>query len=141
MKFSIFGLGDTSYELYQEMLKYFEKAFIDLGATKIYKSGEGNAETFSTEDDFDEWKNDLWSEIFKVYSEQETPEQAAISLKKSASTVKARSGDKSKLPLKVKIIKDDSDEYTKPEKVQYEMAIRQYIGGKDVTLKGMQQLR
>lgn len=117
MNFSIFGLGDTSYELYQEMLKYFEKAFIDLGAAKIYKSGEGNAETFSTEDDFDEWKRDLWPEVFKVYNEQETPEQAANSLKKSASNVKARSGDKSKLPLKVKILKDDSDEYTKPEKV------------------------
>lgn len=80
MKFAIFGLGDTSYELYQEMAKYFDKAFETLGAARVFKMGEGNSETFSTEDDFDEWKMTLWQDIFKVYAEMETPEQAQLSL-------------------------------------------------------------
>jgi len=56
------------------MAKFFTKAFKDLGAEEVFKMGEGNAETFSTEDDFDEWKMTLWSDIFKVYADLETPE-------------------------------------------------------------------
>lgn len=56
------------------MSKFFSKSFKDLGAEEVFKLGEGNAETFSTEDDFDEWKMTLWQDIFKIYSDKETPE-------------------------------------------------------------------
>lgn len=56
MKYTIFGLGDTSYEQYNEMGKQFDEGFEKLGGERIHELGDGNAETFSTEDDFDKWK-------------------------------------------------------------------------------------
>jgi len=62
----------------------------------------------------------------------ETPEQKA----KSQASTKVRKTVG--LPLKVKVLQSDDDEYKKTEKVTYEMAIRQYISGKDVPIKEMQ---
>ena len=63
MSFAIFGLGDTSYEQYNEMGNYFDESFEKLGGKRLQPAGVGNAETFSTEDDFNKWKENLWSNI------------------------------------------------------------------------------
>ena len=68
MNFSIFGLGDTSYEQFNEMGKVFDENFEQLGAKRLHDMGVGNAETFSTEDDFNKWKENLWSKIFEHYA-------------------------------------------------------------------------
>ena len=68
MKYTVFGLGDTSYELYNLMGKEVNEALAELGAERIYKYGEGNAEGNKTEDDFNEWKLDLWKEICDEYA-------------------------------------------------------------------------
>ena len=52
MKYCIFGLGDTSYEQFNEMALYCDRSFTTLGATRIGEVGAGNAEHFTTEDDF-----------------------------------------------------------------------------------------
>ena len=70
MNFTIFGLGDTSYEQYNEMGKVFDESFETLGGNRIHEMACGNAETFSTEDDFNKWKEDLWSKIFEHYASQ-----------------------------------------------------------------------
>ena len=72
MKFSVFGLGDTSYEQYNEMGRVFDESFEKLGATRVHDMQCGNAETFSTEDDFNKWKEDLWSKLIAHYSSSET---------------------------------------------------------------------
>ena len=66
-KFTVFGLGDSSYEQYNCMGKYFNEGLEELGSERIYKYGEGNAEGNHTEDDFNEWKADIWDELFKYY--------------------------------------------------------------------------
>ena len=68
MKYAVFGLGDTSYEQFNEMGKVFDEGFEKLGATRLYDMGVGNAETFSTEDDFNKWKENLWQKIFEHYA-------------------------------------------------------------------------
>ena len=68
MRFAIFGLGDTSYEQYNEMGNQFNTMFHQLGGERVFEMGVGNAETFSTETDFEKWKENLWSEIFKMYA-------------------------------------------------------------------------
>ena len=73
MKFVVFGLGDTSYEQFNVIGKYVNEGLEELGAERIYKYGEGNAEGNKTEgnkteDDFNEWKPDIWKEIFDVYA-------------------------------------------------------------------------
>ena len=74
MRFTIFGLGDTSYEQYNEMGKQFDQMFEQLGGIRAFDMACGNAETFSTETDFEKWKENLWTDLFKIYSEQDTPE-------------------------------------------------------------------
>lgn len=51
-----------------------------MGADRIYKYGEGNAEGNKTEDDFNEWKTNLWKEIFDEYAKSETVTQRKNSL-------------------------------------------------------------
>jgi NADPH-ferrihemoprotein reductase len=77
MKYMIFGLGDTSYELYNEMGKYFDTEFEALGAERIYEMECGNAETFTTEEDFNNWKGKLWQSVSDHYSpfDTTTPEE------------------------------------------------------------------
>ena len=89
MKYTVFGLGDTSYEQYNEMGIQFDKLFEQLGGTRAFDLGAGNAETFSTETDFEKWKENLWSELFKIYAEMDTPEQAeqAQALRRRRSTL------------------------------------------------------
>lgn len=41
----------------------------ELGGERIYKYGEGNAEGNRTEDDFNDWKQNLWKEIFEYYAQ------------------------------------------------------------------------
>ena len=72
MKFVVFGLGDTSYEQYNVIGKFVNEGMEELGAERIYKYGEGNAEGNKTEDDFNDWKHNMWKEIFNVYAKTET---------------------------------------------------------------------
>jgi sulfite reductase alpha subunit-like flavoprotein len=45
------------------MGRYFNKGLEELGAERIYKYGEGNAEGNHTEDNFNEWKKRFWVDI------------------------------------------------------------------------------
>ena len=67
-KFTIFGLGDTSYEQYNFISKHFNESFEMFGGERVYKYGEGNAEGNKTEDDFNEWKAELWKQLFEYYA-------------------------------------------------------------------------
>lgn len=82
MKFVAFGLGDTSYEQFNAMGKYFNSTFEELGGERIYKYGEGNAEGNKTEDNFNEWKLDLWNDIINYYSSRQTKEEEKVSIQK-----------------------------------------------------------
>lgn len=57
MNFTIFGLGDTSYEQFNEMGKVFDESFEQLGGVRLYPMGVGNSEHHTTEDDFDKWRD------------------------------------------------------------------------------------
>jgi NADPH-ferrihemoprotein reductase len=74
MKFTIFGLGDTSYEQYNEMGKVFDESLEKLGGVRIYEMGVGNAEHHTTEDDFDRWRNQFWENLIKPFEETQTSE-------------------------------------------------------------------
>ena len=61
------GLGDTSYEQFNEMAVFSEKSMTKLGAKRIYELGAANQETYSTEDDFTKWKENLWQVLFEHF--------------------------------------------------------------------------
>ena len=68
MDFAIFGLGDKSYELFNEMGSYFDKTFEKLGGTRVFQLGAANAETFSTDEDFFKWKCEFWPAVVDHYA-------------------------------------------------------------------------
>lgn len=59
VKFTVFGLGNKTYEKYNYMGRKFDKRLEELGAERIYKKGEGDDDG-SLEDDFAAWKRDMW---------------------------------------------------------------------------------
>ena len=100
MNFSIFGLGDTSYEQFNEMGRFFDESFEKLGGTRLHDLGVGNAETFSTEDDFNKWKQDLWTNIIAHFKKTESPEESKRSLIRRQSSLVTKA-DPSILPWTV----------------------------------------
>ena len=70
--YCIFGLGDTSYEQFNEMALFCDRSFAKLGANRIGEIGAGNAETHTTEEDFQKWKQPLWEVLFNYYSKFDT---------------------------------------------------------------------
>ncbi len=85
MKFIVFGLGDTSYEQFNVIGKFFNSGLEELGAERIYKYGEGNAEGNHTEDDFNEWRKDFWKEVIDFYTKNQTSEQIQLTRARSIS--------------------------------------------------------
>lgn len=55
------GLGDTSYEQFNEMAVFCDQSLKKLGARRIHEVGAANAEHYTTEDDFIKWKQPLWT--------------------------------------------------------------------------------
>jgi NADPH-ferrihemoprotein reductase len=68
MDFAVFGLGDRSYELFNEMGVHFDKTFATLGGNRVHELGAANAETFSTEEDFFDWKCKFWPAVVAHYA-------------------------------------------------------------------------
>jgi sulfite reductase alpha subunit-like flavoprotein len=71
------GLGDTSYEQFNEMAVSSDNCMAKMGASRLYELGAANAETYQTEDDFIKWKTNLWSFLFDHFGKQETTEMQA----------------------------------------------------------------
>jgi NADPH-ferrihemoprotein reductase len=67
LNFAVFGLGDTAYEHFNAMGKFFDQTFEEIGGTRVFKAGVGNSENLMTETQFDEWKSQLWSRIADHY--------------------------------------------------------------------------
>ncbi|CDW72589.1 nadph-dependent diflavin oxidoreductase 1 [Stylonychia lemnae] len=67
LNFSVFGLGDSSYEKFNAMAKKLTQRLIDLGANLFHKVGLGDYQhDFNYEGEFDPWLNNLWQSMNKV---------------------------------------------------------------------------
>ena len=67
LNFSVFGLGDSSYEKFNAMAKKVTQRLIDLGANLFHKVGLGDYQhDFNYEGEFDPWLNSLWGSMNKV---------------------------------------------------------------------------
>ena len=67
LNYTVFGLGDTAYEHFNAMGRYFDKIFGNLGAKRVHQMGEGNSEGQLTEEQFEEWKNKLWENVAMAF--------------------------------------------------------------------------
>uniref|UniRef100_A0A1X7VJ30 NADPH--hemoprotein reductase n=1 Tax=Amphimedon queenslandica TaxID=400682 RepID=A0A1X7VJ30_AMPQE len=74
LKYTVFGLGNKTYEHYNEMGRYVDQRLEELGGERIYVRGEGDDDG-NIEEDFITWKEGLWPEVmqyFKIDSSQAT---------------------------------------------------------------------
>jgi NADPH-ferrihemoprotein reductase len=58
-KFSVFGLGDRTFDFFNKMGKVVDQRLEELGAVRISDRGEGDANA-NIEEDFLKWKKQFW---------------------------------------------------------------------------------
>ena len=56
VKFTVFGLGNKQYKIYQAVARLFDKRMEELGGKRVFPSGEGDADG-TLEEDFEDWKS------------------------------------------------------------------------------------
>jgi NADPH-ferrihemoprotein reductase len=66
-RFSIFGLGDKTYEHFNKMGKVLDKRLEKLGAERVYARGEGDADG-NIEEDFLKWKKQFWANVAQSFN-------------------------------------------------------------------------
>lgn len=60
LRYVVFGLGNRTYEHYNEIARKLDKALEDAGARRIGERGEGDDDK-SMEEDYLEWKEPMWA--------------------------------------------------------------------------------
>lgn len=63
LKFAAFGCGNSNYRYYNKTVDEVVAAMERFGATKLLPTGKGNEATRTTEEDFMEWKDSLFSTL------------------------------------------------------------------------------
>ena len=67
MRFTVFGLGDSSYELFNAMAKKLTKRLLDLGASLFHDMALGDYQhDFEYQGEFDPWMDSLWPKLQEV---------------------------------------------------------------------------
>lgn len=128
------------------MGKFVNEGMAELGAERIYKYGEGNAEGNHTEDDFNEWKADLWSELCDFYKTNPIKgAKSAMFIEEQKDPVaQAPSGSQvsssKAMPLIVEVIPKDV-EVKFDDATPLELASKQYLTGKNLRIKNIIELR
>jgi NADPH-ferrihemoprotein reductase len=65
-KFTVFGLGNKTYQNYNAAARYLDSRLEALGATRIFRRGEGD-DNENLEDDFIRWKDDMWLTLYPIF--------------------------------------------------------------------------
>ncbi|CAI5731945.1 unnamed protein product [Hyaloperonospora brassicae] len=71
--YTVFGLGNTQYEHYNEMGRLVDKLMERHGAQRVFDYGEGDDDA-SLDEDFDDWKESLWKALRKQFIADEPVE-------------------------------------------------------------------
>ncbi|KAL4472596.1 hypothetical protein ABPG74_018545 [Tetrahymena malaccensis] len=136
IRYTVFGLGNTQYEHYNAMGRQTNQHFERLGAKRVYKYGEGD-DNSSLEDDFNEWKENLWTELKKII----TP----IDLSKQNDQNAASHHNKKKSGTAFKLVPTEAAEINfdnaKNDGKKYEFLTDGYIHGTVANVKSIKELR
>jgi sulfite reductase alpha subunit-like flavoprotein len=80
LKFTCFGLGDSSYEKFNAMAKKLTQRLLDLGAQLFHKVGLGDYQhDFEYEGEFDPWMKMLWGQLQSVIPHKVFPSEISES--------------------------------------------------------------
>ncbi|KZP01354.1 NADPH-dependent cytochrome P450 oxidoreductase [Calocera viscosa TUFC12733] len=70
LRYVVFGLGNRTYEHYNEIARKVDAALEKAGATRIGQRGEGDDDK-SMEEDYLEWKDGMWEDFARVMNVEE----------------------------------------------------------------------
>ena len=85
LDYAVFGLGNTEYEIFNAMGKFFDSSFEKMGGNRILEMGLGD-DSDDLEADFEKWKDTMWAVLKKKY------------VKEGAMAAKATTKDATVLP-------------------------------------------
>jgi NADPH-ferrihemoprotein reductase len=70
LKYVVFGLGNRTYEHFNEVIRKLDSRLTELGAKRIGERGEGDDDK-SMEEDYLAWKDPMWTEFQQVTGAEE----------------------------------------------------------------------
>ncbi|XP_053624999.1 NADPH--cytochrome P450 reductase [Plodia interpunctella] len=74
LNYAVFGLGNKTYEHYNEVAIYLDKRLEELGASRVYELGLGDDDA-NIEDDFITWKDKFWPAVCEKFDIQSSGEE------------------------------------------------------------------
>ncbi|XP_030848141.1 NADPH--cytochrome P450 reductase [Strongylocentrotus purpuratus] len=77
VKYTVFGLGNKTYEHYNAMGKYLDKRLEELGGERIFELGLGDDDQ-NIEEDFVTWKDRFWPAVCEYYGLEATGDESNI---------------------------------------------------------------
>ncbi|KAK3930967.1 NADPH--cytochrome P450 reductase [Frankliniella fusca] len=77
LNYAVFGLGNKTYEYYNEVAKYVDKRLEELGATRVYELGMGDDDA-NIEDDFITWKEGFWPAVCEYFGIETMGEDVSV---------------------------------------------------------------
>uniref|UniRef100_A0A3P8WTS6 NADPH--cytochrome P450 reductase n=2 Tax=Cynoglossus semilaevis TaxID=244447 RepID=A0A3P8WTS6_CYNSE len=77
LNYSIFGLGNKTYEHYNAMGKYVDKRLEELGAKRIYDLGMGDDDG-NIEEDFISWREQFWPAVCEHFGVESLGDDSSI---------------------------------------------------------------
>ncbi|KAL2751030.1 NADPH--cytochrome P450 reductase isoform X2 [Vespula maculifrons] len=77
LNYSVFGLGNKTYEHYNEVAIYVDHRLEQLGATRVFDLGLGDDDA-NIEDDFITWKDKFWPAVCEFFGIEGTGEDVSI---------------------------------------------------------------
>ncbi|XP_033117022.1 NADPH--cytochrome P450 reductase-like [Anneissia japonica] len=77
LKFAVFGLGNKTYEHYNEMGKFVDKKLEELGGERLFEPGLGDDDG-NMEEDFVTWKDKFWPSVCEHFGVEATGDESSI---------------------------------------------------------------
>lgn len=77
LRYSVFGLGNKTYERYNEVAIKVDKKLEELGATRVFELGLGDDDA-NIEDDFITWKDKFWPVVCDYFNIESTGDDVSI---------------------------------------------------------------
>ncbi|XP_034251435.1 NADPH--cytochrome P450 reductase [Thrips palmi] len=77
LNYAVFGLGNKTYEHYNEVAVYVDKRLEELGGTRVYCLGLGDDDA-NIEDDFITWKEGFWPAVCEHFGLETMGEDVSV---------------------------------------------------------------
>ncbi|XP_055598762.1 NADPH--cytochrome P450 reductase [Uranotaenia lowii] len=77
LNYTVFGLGNKTYEHYNKVGIYVDKRLEELGATRVFELGLGDDDA-NIEDDFITWKDKFWPAVCDFFGIESTGEDVLM---------------------------------------------------------------